>query len=140
VRSEYRVDPAAYVSATLTAGNDLQAMEWGCSIVARLARLRPLAVYQVLDEKPRRAVAVLAGNVTVYLPIEEMTDIEAERARLQKDLAAAEAQERSLAAKLRNEKFMSGAPAAVVERERGRGSEVAERVRRLRERLELLGE
>jgi valyl-tRNA synthetase len=140
VRSEYRVDPAAYISATITAGNDLPVMEWGCSIIARLARLRPLSIHQVLDEKPRRAVAVLAGNITVYLPIEEMTDVEAERVRLQKDLAAAEGQERSAAAKLGNEKFLTGAPAAVVERERGRASEIAERVRRLRERLELLGE
>jgi valyl-tRNA synthetase len=94
----------------------------------------------VLDEKPRRAVAVLVGNVTVYLPIEEMTDVAVERARLEKDLAAAQAQERSVAAKLGNEKFLTGAPAQVVERERGRASEIAERVRRLHERLELLGE
>jgi valyl-tRNA synthetase len=140
VRSEYRVDPAAYISATLTAGTDLAVMEWGCDIIARLARLRPLAVHQVLDEKPRRAVAVLVGNVTVYLPIEEMTDVAVERARLEKDLAAAQAQERSVAAKLGNEKFLTGAPAQVVERERGRASEIAERVRRLHERLELLGE
>jgi valyl-tRNA synthetase len=85
-------------------------------------------------------VTVLVGSITVYLPIDEMTDVDAERARLQKDLSAAEAQERSVAAKLANEKFLAGAPVAVVERERGRAREVAERVRRLRERLELLGE
>jgi valyl-tRNA synthetase len=140
IRSEYRVDPGAYISATLTAGDELPAMEWGSGIVARLARLRPLTVQRVLQEKPRRAVTVLVGSITVYLPIDEMTDVDAERARLQKDLSAAEAQERSVAAKLANEKFLAGAPAAVVERERGRAREVAERVRRLRERLELLGE
>jgi valyl-tRNA synthetase len=85
-------------------------------------------------------VTILVGSVTVYLPIDEMTDVEAERARLRKDLDAAEAQERSVAAKLSNQKFLSGAPAAVVDRERSRAQEVAERVRRLRERLELLGE
>jgi valyl-tRNA synthetase len=140
IRSEYRVDPGAYISATLTAGDELPAMEWGSGIVARLARLRPLTVQRVLQEKPRRAVTVLVGSITVYLPIDEMTDVDAERARLQKDLSAAEAQERSVAAKLANEKVLAGAPAAVVERERGRAREVAERVRRLRERLELLGE
>jgi valyl-tRNA synthetase len=140
VRSEYRVDPAKFISATVTAGEDLPTIEWGSDIIARLARLRPLTVYQVLEDKPQRAVTILVGSVTLYLPIDEMTDVEAERARLRKDLDAAEAQERSVAAKLSNEKFLSGAPAAVVDRERSRAQEVAERVRRLRERLELLGE
>jgi valyl-tRNA synthetase len=140
VRSEYRVDPARFISATLTAGDELPTMEWGADIIARLARLRPLSMYQVLTEKPKRAVTVLVGGVTVYLPIEEMTDVDAERARLQKELDGAASQERSITAKLSNEKFLSGAPAAVVERERSRAQDVAERVRRLRERLDVLGE
>jgi valyl-tRNA synthetase len=140
VRSEYKADPGKYISASIAAGPNVTTIEHGAEIIRRLARLQPLAVHNVMAEKPERAVALLVGTTTVYLPLEELTDIQAERERLSKELDGAARQEAAVAAKLANDSFTSRAPAAVVEREQARCQELRERIRRLEERLQLLGD
>lgn len=137
-RSEYRVEPANHISATVVAGASAGLFEASSELISRLARLRPLTVTDVLPETPRQAVALLVGDVSVYLPLTEMTDVEAERARLEKELVSAEGARRSSEAKLVNERFVSRAPADVIERERERAAGLVDRIARLRERLELL--
>jgi valyl-tRNA synthetase len=138
VRSEYKVDPAAYVSATVSAGSMEAVLEANAPIIARLARLRPLDVHRRVDEEPKQAAALLLGEVTFYLPLSEMTDIPAELDRVSRELEATRKALASLTAKLANEQFVSRAPAAVVDRERARGEDLDEKTRRLQERLELL--
>jgi valyl-tRNA synthetase len=138
VRSEYKVDPAAYIPATVS-GESLHAVLLAnASIISRLARLRPFEVNGRISEKPGQATALLVGDATFYLPLSEMTDIPAERDRVSRELESARKALAALAAKLGNEQFVSRAPADVVERERARGAELDERTRRLEERLELL--
>ncbi len=138
IRSEYGVDPAAYVSATVSGESIEPILASNAPIIERLARLRPLEVYRTMAEKPGRAAALLVGDATFYLPLSELTDIPAERERLSRELDAARTARASLTAKLANQQFVSRAPAAVVEREQARGEELDEKTRRLQERLELL--
>jgi valyl-tRNA synthetase len=138
IRSEYGVDPGKYISATVAAGLHVPVVAANADTIRRLARLQPLALYQVLDERPPRAVTLLVGEVAVYLPLDELTDVEAERARLAKELDGARRHETSTESKLSNESFTSRAPAEVVERERERIRSIRDRIRRLEERLEAL--
>jgi valyl-tRNA synthetase len=140
VRSEYRVDPSKYISATIAAGPATEALKEGFEIISRLARLEPLQVHGAVTEKPKRAVAVIAGDVTVYLPLDELTDVFIERARLQKDLESADHARTALDRKLSDERFLARAPEHVVVRERERATFLADKAKRLRERLELLEE
>jgi valyl-tRNA synthetase len=138
VRSEYKVDPGKYISATVAAGPSLPAVERGAETMRRLARLQPLAIHEVVSVKPARAVALLVGEVTVYLPLDELTDVEAERERLRKELNSAVQQRDAVGAKLKNQSFTLRAPEAVVAREREKAQALGERIRRLEERLEIL--
>jgi valyl-tRNA synthetase len=138
VRSEYKVDPAAYIPA-LVSGESLHAIiSTNAAIISRLARLRPFEVNGRIPEKPALAAALLVGDATFYLPLSEMTDIPAERDRVSRELESTQKAQAALSAKLGNDQFVSRAPADVVERERARGAELDERARRLEERLELL--
>jgi valyl-tRNA synthetase len=138
VRSEYGVDPGKYISGTVAAGTHLPVVSSNVDTIRRLARLQPLAVHQVLAERPQRAVTLLVGDVALYLPLDELTDVEAERARLAKELESARKQEQGAEAKLSNESFLSRAPGEVVERERERMRAIRDRLRRLEERLDAL--
>lgn len=137
-RSEYGVEPGTFVSATIAAGQAAPVLREASDLITRLARLRPLAIDDVRTETPEHVVALLLGDVSVYLPLAEMTDIEAERARLVKELESAEGAHRGVEVKLANENFVSRAPVEVVERERERGAGLRDRIARLRERLDLL--
>src|SRR5690606_32188128 len=77
------------------------------------------------DATPAERVASksLAG-ATVHVDISQFFDVEAERARLQKEEKQLADFAKSLDAKLANENFVSRAPAEVVEQQRDKLAEV----------------
>ncbi len=65
-------------------------------------------------EEPENAVSIVSGESVLYLPVNEMVDTEAERARLNKELENAEKMILSANSKLNNADFVSRAPEKVV--------------------------
>ena len=82
-----------------------------------MAEERP-RIERKLASRPEQAMALVAGNVEVYLPLAGLLDIGKELARLDGEIAnARKAIERS-EAKLANEQFVSRARPDVVQKER----------------------
>ncbi len=136
-RSEYKVEAARWVTATIAGGERTETLRSQAALISRLGRVSAddLTIVERLDEKPRQAASIVLGEVECYLPLAGMIDLEAERARLRKELEAAEADVSRREAKLANESFTSRAPAHVVARER-EGLETARAAaERLRARL-----
>ena len=138
VRAEYRVDPGKFISATIVAGDAYDSLAEAAPIVSRLARLAPIDLRREMPEAPGASVALLHSGVSVYLPLAELTNVEAERERLRKELADAERGLAASNAKLGNESFISRAPEAVVARERERAGEMGARTEQLRAQLAAL--
>ncbi|QTJ64898.1 valine--tRNA ligase [Rhodococcus sp. ZPP] len=83
-------------------------------------------------------VRLSKGTVTVDLDTSGNVDLGAEKARLEKDLAAAEKELSGTAAKLSNEAFLAKAPDAVVEKIRTRRQIATEEIERITKRLKEL--
>jgi valyl-tRNA synthetase len=81
---------------------------------------------------------VEAEGVTVRLDTAAAIDVGAERRRLEKDLAAAQADVAQAERKLSNQSFVERAPAAVVEKNRDRLRAAQEEIARLEDRLAAL--
>jgi valyl-tRNA synthetase len=126
------------MAASIAAGPEQPVLRGAFGIISRLARLEPLQVYDVMVERPKDAVALLVGEVTVYLPLAELTDVEAELARLRRELEGAQKAFEAVQKKLTDERFLSRAPDQVVQRDRERAQTLTERIRRLQERLDVL--
>jgi valyl-tRNA synthetase len=86
---------------------------------------------------PSAAVEVRLSRTTVLVELDTSgtVDVEAERRRLQKDLAAAQKELAQSEAKLGNEEFLAKAPDAVVDKIRGRQQVAGEEVERITARL-----
>ena len=138
-RVEYGVEASRHVEAIVQAGERYDLLAARRAAVETLARVRPLHVERTLAAKPQQALAIIVDQVETYLPLAGMIDLEQERERLRKELAALEEQVAALAGRLANEAFTSKAPPAVVEKERERLQVAEERAARLRERLATLG-
>ncbi|MGI8967999.1 MAG: valine--tRNA ligase [Chloroflexota bacterium] len=132
LRSEYGVDPGRVISATFVTPDVESALSASLDVLARLGRVNPSIVASG-NKPPEGCVSMLVKDVTVYLPLAELTDIDAERDRLARELAGAEKQHAAVMTKLDNAKFLERAPADVVARERQRAVDLGERCRRLRE-------
>jgi valyl-tRNA synthetase len=83
-------------------------------------------------------VALSTGPVTVRLDLSGVIDVEAERKRLAKDLAAAQKELASCEAKLGNPNFIGKAPADVVEKITGRRDKAQVEIERLTTQLAAL--
>jgi valyl-tRNA synthetase len=80
-------------------------------------------------------VGLGGGIIVVELDTSSTIDVEAERRRLEKDLAAAQKELASTTAKLGNADFMAKAPAAVVEKQRERQRVAREETDRITAKL-----
>ena len=102
----------------------------------RLARARPLEIVTGGGlPATGDGLAVLSGEIEAL--VQSDTAVSAgEQARLEKELAEAEGFLAAARARLANEAFVARAPAQVVEGARAREAELADQVRKLRERLE----
>ena len=138
-RAEYDVKPGAQIAAAIVAGGRAAMLNEQAEILCSLARLDPARLTIAASlEAPAKALTLVTGAVTAYLPLADLVDLAAERAKLTRELSEAEAQvARSRA--LLDGPFAERAPAQVVQREREKLAELAARAGRLRERLAELG-
>ncbi len=142
-RAEAKVDPRAWLPVHVAAPGAIGATVTELQpALARLARARPLTLHDDREtlhrQLPGGGLTVIAGEaeaVVVPAPQEGGELAARERARLEKELAQAEALLASARARLANPDFTGKAPAAVVEGARAREGELADQVVRLRERL-----
>ena len=137
LRNENRVPERAEVAVRVKTADPGPLMEQE-GLIRRLARLESFDAAPDAARPATCAVEVLAGD-EVYVSLEGLIDVAAERARTEKELEKARGHLRGLDAKLSNENFTSKAKPEVVERERARRDEIAERIARLEEALKSLG-
>ncbi len=139
-RAEYNVKPGQLVAATIAAGEREALVRDQAELLCTLARLDPARlIIAAHADAPAQALTLVTGTVTAYLPLAELVDLAAERAKLGKELAEAEAQI-ARAEGLLGGPFAQKAPAAVVQRERDKLNEIQARAARLRDRLAELDE
>ena len=105
--------------------------------IERLARSRPLTRLSeraALDSAPAGALGVIAGELEARIHAATATS-EADRARVEKELAQARQALEAARARLGDATFLERAPANIVEGARTRAAELEDRVRRLEESL-----
>lgn len=90
-------------------------------------------------EKDAAAATFMVGTTEVNVPLADNIDIEAELTRLKKDLDYYQGFKASVLKKLSNERFVSNAPAAVVEGERRKLSDAESKIASLTAAIEALG-
>jgi valyl-tRNA synthetase len=141
VRNEYKVEPARWVAATIAGGPRAALLNEQRTLLVRLARVadEQLIIAEQLATKPDHAATLVVGDVEVFLPLAGLIDLDAERARLGRELDQADADIARRAARLDNAGFVDKAPANVIQRERDGLAGARAAAERLRERLAQLG-
>ncbi len=120
VRSQWRVPPAAPVPILLRDAppETLARAERWEEAIRRLARAAGVGALQ--GSLPPGAVQIVLGSTTAVLPLGDVVDLAAERARLARDRDKAEAEAAKLRQKLANPGFTGRAAPEVVEETRER--------------------
>ncbi|MFC0676902.1 valine--tRNA ligase [Lysobacter korlensis] len=121
VRSELNVPPAKLVTLLVAGAGDAERMRVQRfeSQLRFLNKLERIDLIESADDAPASAAAVV-GELKLLVPLEGLVDLDAERARLDKELKRVDAEIAKCNGKLSSETFVSNAPPAVVEQERKR--------------------
>jgi len=135
-RSERKVAPERRIPARIAAGRHAAAFEALRAGICALAQVdaAQLVIAEKLDAPTEASVTHALGEVTVFLPLSGMVDLEAERVRLTGELEALE-KAISKSQQLLGSDFAARAPAAVVEKEKARQAEAIAKREQIRARL-----
>ena len=137
VRMEMNIPPATMLPLVLVDASpqtSIRAQHWS-EFLRRLARVAGISF---ADAAPQGAVQLVVRGEVAALPLKGVIDLAAERARLAKELAKANADIARVDAKLDNPNFVSRAPEEVVEEEKEKREEALARKAKIAEALERL--
>jgi valyl-tRNA synthetase len=138
VRSEMNVPAGAQIPLLVVgAGADTKArLTQTEAVLKRLARLADISE---ADAVPEGAVQAVLGEATLALPLADVIDVDAEKARLKKDIGKVEGEIKKISGKLGNQGFLDKAPEAVIEENKARLTEEEARRDKLAAALDRLG-
>ena len=100
--------------------------------------MESLVVIPIDADEPENAVSIVVGDISLYLPLGGMLDIEAECRRLDDEIGKTQVQLERTRKMLGNENFVSRARPDVVQRERDRLVELESARAQLQDRIKSL--
>ncbi|MFC3203004.1 valine--tRNA ligase [Alteromonas oceani] len=121
IRGEMDIAPSKPLPALLrnVSSEDERRLGISRTFIDRLARLESITVLKEGEEAPASAAAVV-GEMEILIPMAGLIDKEAELARIAKAMGKLEQDVARFKGKLSNEKFVSNAPQAVIEKEKAK--------------------
>ena len=138
LRADYNVAPSKFVDFIIEAlDQDIAAeLERDSDTLKKMLRSERIEI----TVGGERAMPGTLGRLgTIYLPLKDLVDVDAERARVQGEIAKNRGFLKTVVAKLGNERFVANAPAEVVQQQRERQTELTETLARLEKLLASFG-
>jgi valyl-tRNA synthetase len=141
IRGEMDISPGKPLPVVLenAAATDRSRAESFAHLLQRVGRVESITNLAEGEEPPNSATALL-GEVRLLVPMKGLIDVEAERARLEKQLVRVKSDLAKTQGKLGNAKFVNNAPAEVVSQEQQRAGDFQKTIAQLAEQLEKLTE
>ena len=138
-RAEYNVPPGKRIVALIAAGQHRDLLLEQRAILSLLAKLEDskLRIFKT-KTAPAKAVTLVVGTIAVHLPLAGLVDLDAERARLSKELQDAEQRIARSEQLLANPGFAERAPEQIVQRERDKLADLLTQRQELESRLQTL--
>ncbi len=104
-------------------------------VVRKLANVSEVSE---VSEKPSGALSFMVGTMECFVPMSQSVDRDAELKKLHDELTYAEGFLNSVLKKLGNDKFVGGAPAAVIEKERNKQRDAETKIAALKAQIAAL--
>jgi valyl-tRNA synthetase len=122
VRSEMNITPSTQLKLEIVGASDqtkarLEAQD---AVIKRLARAEEI---KVSTDVPQGSAQVVVGEATIALPLAGVIDLDAEKARLEKEIDKISKVAAKFSGKLNNERFVANAPAEIVEEQKSKLAE-----------------
>ncbi|MEE8598849.1 MAG: valine--tRNA ligase, partial [Dehalococcoidales bacterium] len=133
-RAQYKMESTRWVEVQIYGGELTPAIVPYSQAIQALARAKPITFLDKRQESSpaENALVLVLKETEVIIPMESMVDLEAERKRLQREIEQSQVGVAQLEARLKDQAFLTRAPAAVVDKERQKLAAVKDKLERLR--------
>lgn len=136
-RAEMNIPPSRK-AAVFVETEDADTFHYGAEFIKRLAYASEVTVAGCFDDLGN-VVTVITDSAKIFIPMGELVDFEAERKRLEKELAAAQDKLDFINKKLSNPGFVNKAPEKVVTQNREDAAKLQEKIAGLKDSLNSIG-
>lgn len=141
-RSEMNIPPAAQLQLVVRGAREqlplrLMQDEALADYVKNLVKVTDIRI-AADGQKPHPASTVVIHGTEFFIPLEGLIDVDAERQRLEKEIARLQGLLKSIRAKLINQNFLQKAPRDVVRNEQKKEQTLREQLQKLESNLQAL--
>ncbi|MDO6695698.1 valine--tRNA ligase [Aliiglaciecola sp. 3_MG-2023] len=139
IRGEMDISPNKPLNVLLknVSDNDQSRLDLSQSFLAKMAKLDSITQLEEGDKGPASATA-LVGEMEILIPMAGLIDKDAELSRIAKALDKIEKDFARTQGKLNNEKFVSNAPEAVINKEKAKLEDFQMQINKLNEQRETI--
>jgi valyl-tRNA synthetase len=103
-----------------------------------IVKMGNLSILEYVQDKVVQSNSFIVDGIEFFVPFGEQIDLEAEKKKLEVELHYTKGFLKSVQSKLQNDKFMAGAPDAVVANERNKEADALNKIAILEEKLKSL--
>ena len=137
IRAEMNVVPSRKAKVLIIATDEKvkSAIEAGSIYFERLASASEVLLISQKTQIPEGAVSVVIAGAEIFLPLEELVDMDKEKERLNKEKENLEKEIQRVSGKLSNQGFVAKAPPNVIEEERAKQAKYQEMLVKVLQRL-----
>lgn len=134
VRNTRQISPKEALPLSIKVNTTLNYEKW-TTIIFKLANISEI---ELVNEKIAGAANFMVGKDEFFIILNENVDLEAERERLQKELAYLQGFLKSVDAKLSNERFVQNAKPEIIANERNKKADAESKINIITESLAVL--
>ena len=138
IRNNMNVHPSKKSKLIFVASKYNTLIDESRAFLERLGFANEIAIQDNKEGIDANAISILKEGLELYIPFTDLVDIEAEIERLNKEKLTAESELKRAQGMLNNEKFVSKAPANLIEAEKEKVQKYTEVIKKIEARLQEL--
>ncbi len=133
IRAENNIPPSKTLKLVLKSEDEnLQKFS---SVIKFLAKIDGI-IFDNAADKPKLSATAMVNGIELYIPLEGIIDLGAEKEKIEKEIARLESINAGINKKLSNEQFVSNAPEAVINKEKEKLNNNIDSIAKLKTNLE----
>jgi valyl-tRNA synthetase len=139
IRSEWGIDPFKNIDLILKIeeAKTRKLLEENSGLIKRLIKIDLLTIAESVA-RPEKCATGVVGKIDFFVPLSGIIDVEKEKSRLEQQIAQLDKLLSGLKERLKNKDFLKRAPAEIVEKEKVKESELAEKIAKLKKAVKSL--
>ncbi len=135
-RAQYHIEPKQKIDVVIYTGKNVELIKSQENIIRNLRTGIENLKIEEKGEKLPKSFSDSVNGIEIHIPLKDVIDIDKEKARLEKEIQAAEKYSASLEKKFKNKSFVDKAPKKIVDQEKEKLAEKNDQIEKLKSYLD----